>query len=49
MTPTQLFNSYTEVQDRYQAEKMKNRQHEIVLEQARPGTLDLSYAVCKVS
>ena len=33
MTPTQLFSSYTEIQERYSAEKMKNRQHEIVLEQ----------------
>ena len=36
MTPTQLFSSYTEIQERYSAEKMKNRQHEIVLEQVCP-------------
>ena len=35
MTPTQLFSSYTEAQERYSAEKMKTRQHEIVLEQVR--------------
>ena len=33
MTPTQLFSSYTDIQERYSAEKMRNRQHEIVLEQ----------------